>query len=145
MNAVVMCGGLGTRLRPLTYAIPKPLLPVGEKPILELIIESLREHGIREIILSVGYRAELIETYFGDGSGFRVEISYIREREPLGTAGALRLVGERVSDDFLMLNGDLLTRLDFRQMVAAHREQGADLTIGTRTHSVQIPYGVVEK
>jgi NDP-sugar pyrophosphorylase family protein len=144
VKAVVMCGGLGTRLRPLTYAIPKPLLPVGEKPILELIVESLREHGIREIILSVGYRAELIETYFGSGRGFGVEISYVRERQPLGTAGALRLLEERLGNDFLMLNGDLLTRLDFRAMIDEHQAGGADLTIGTRPYSVQIPYGVIE-
>jgi NDP-sugar pyrophosphorylase family protein len=131
-------------LRPLTYAIPKPLLPVGEKPILELLVESLREHGVREIILSVGYRAELIETYFGDGSSLGVEIRYVREREPLGTAGALRLLAGQLDGDFLMLNGDLLTRLDFRAMIAAHREARADLMIGTRPYSVQIPYGVIE-
>jgi NDP-sugar pyrophosphorylase family protein len=139
-----MCGGLGTRLRPLTYAIPKPLLPVGEKPILELLVESLREHGVREIVLSVGYRAELIETYFGDGRGFGIPISYAREREPLGTAGPLRLIADRLDDDFLMLNGDLLTHLDFRAMVRRHRERDADITVGTRPYSVQIPYGVIE-
>jgi NDP-sugar pyrophosphorylase family protein len=144
VKAVVMCGGLGTRLRPLTYAIPKPLLPVGEKPILEFLVDSLREHGTREIILSVGYRAELIETYFGDGSNFGVKISYVREQEPLGTAGSLRLVAERLSDDFVLLNGDLLTRLDFRAMVEAHRAGHADLTVGTRPYAVQIPYGVIE-
>jgi NDP-sugar pyrophosphorylase family protein len=139
-----MCGGLGTRLRPLTYAIPKPLLPVGEKPILELLIESLRGHGIREVILSVGYRAELIEAYFGSGSSFGVAIAYVRERQPLGTAGPLRLAQERLGEDFLMLNGDLLTRLDFRSMIEAHVAAEADLTLGTRPYSVQIPYGVVE-
>jgi NDP-sugar pyrophosphorylase family protein len=144
VNAVVMCGGLGTRLRPLTYAIPKPLLPVGEKPILELLIESLRDHGIRSIILSVGYRADLIEAYFGSGDSFGVEISYVREREPLGTAGALRLVDGRLSDDFLVLNGDLLTRLNFRAMIDSHVTDRAELTIGTRPYSVQIPYGVIE-
>jgi mannose-1-phosphate guanylyltransferase len=139
-----MCGGLGTRLRPLTYAVPKPLLPVGEKPILELIVESLREHGVREILLCVGYRAELIEAYFGDGRGLGVEIAYAREREPLGTAAPLRLLQAQLSEEFLVLNGDLLTRLDFRAMVGAHRRWEADLTIGTRKHAVQIPYGVVE-
>lgn len=144
MKALVMCGGLGTRLRPLTYAIPKPLLPVGEKPILELLVESLREHGVHEIILSVGYRAELIETYFGDGRNFNVKISYVREQEPLGTAGSLRLVADRLSEQFVMLNGDLLTRLDFRAIVHAHRASEADLTIGARPYAVQIPYGVIE-
>ena len=92
MRAVLLAGGLGTRLRPLTFSIPKPLLPVGEKPILEIILDRLKEFGFREFILSVGYRAELIETYFGDGTRFDAEIHYLKEEKPTGTAGSLHLL-----------------------------------------------------
>ena len=87
-----MAGGLGTRLRPLTFSIPKPLLPVGEKPILEIILSKLKKHGLTDVILSVGQKSELIKTYFGDGSKWDVEITYSREDEPLGTAGPLALI-----------------------------------------------------
>src|SRR5262245_24879963 len=102
-----MAGGLGTRLRPLTYSIPKPLLPVDEKPILEIIIGKLKKQGIREILLTTGYRAELIHTYFGDGSHFGVRITYVNEDRPLGTAGALSLVRKKLKgrEPFLVMNG----------------------------------------
>ena len=119
MKTVILAGGSGVRLRPLTYTIPKPLLPVGEKPILEEIIERLKSfRRCEEIIIAVGYRAELIETYFRDGAQLGVRIEYVRETQPLGTAGPLALVRERCAlaagEPLLAMNGDILTDLDMR-------------------------------
>jgi NDP-sugar pyrophosphorylase family protein len=148
MKAVILAGGLGTRLRPLTYSIPKPLLPVGEKPILEIIITQLRGFGFDQFILAVGYRHELIETYFQDGKQFGVHIDYVLETKPLGTAGPLSLVGQRfdlgADETFLLMNGDILTRLDFHEMLHYHREGGYDMTIATRQHAYQLPFGVLQ-
>jgi len=147
MKAVILAGGLGTRLRPLTYSIPKPLLPVGEKPILEIIVNRLKWFGIRQIILAVGYRRELIEVYFGDGSKFDVEIQYLREEQPLGTAGSLALVREnRLIEDhetFLVMNGDILTKLDFEALRRYHQAGGFELSVATRCFEYQLPYGVL--
>ncbi len=146
MIAVIMAGGLGTRLRPLTYAIPKPLLPVGEKPILEIIIGKLRAQGIREIHVTTGYRAELIKTYFGDGKKFGVRISYLNEDRPLGTAGALaRLRGKlRGHGPFLVMNGDILTRQNFNAMRDFNVRQGAAMTIGAVRHTHKLAYGTLQ-
>lgn len=144
MQAVIMAGGMGTRLRPLTYAIPKPLLPIGEKPILELILQRLKRSGIGDVIIATGYRSELIETYFGNGKKWGVRIGYARENTPLGTAGVLRQLRRRLRGDFLVMNGDVLTELDFRTMLRAHRAAGADITVGARTLETEIPYGVLE-
>src|SRR5437868_10797377 len=115
MKTVILAGGKGVRMRPLTYTIPKPLLPVGEKPILEIIIERLGRQGVKDIILAVGYRAELIETYFRNGAPFGARIDYVRESEPLGTAGPLSLVRDECrlapGEPLLIMNGDLLTEL----------------------------------
>lgn len=143
-QAVLMCGGLGTRLRPWSYVIPKPMFPIGERPILELLLERLRLHGIREVFLSLGYKAEYIESFFRDGAGVGVQLHYVREETPLGTAGALNLLRDRLDAPFFMMNGDLLTRLDFRRMLAFHNEHGAALTVGTKAYTVQVPYGVIE-
>lgn len=139
-----MCGGLGTRLRPWSYVIPKPMFPIGERPILELLLGRLRKYAITEIYLSLGYKAELIESYFKDGRHLGVSLHYVREETPLGTAGALRLLRDQLDAPFFMLNGDLVTRLDFRAMHAYHEERRAMLTVGTRPYAVTIPYGVVE-
>jgi NDP-sugar pyrophosphorylase family protein len=148
MRAVILAGGLGTRLRPLTYSIPKPLLPVGEKPILEIIIAQLREFDFDEFILAVGYRHELIETYFQGGEQFGVHIDYVLETKPLGTAGPLSLVGQRFdinSDEtFLLMNGDILTRLNFHDMLRYHQAGGCEMTIATRRHTYQLPFGVLQ-
>lgn len=145
MRAVILAGGRGVRLRPLTYAIPKPLIPIGEKPILEEIIARLRAHGFDDIVLAVGYRAELIETYFRDGASMGVRIRYVRESEPLGTAGALALVRREYppTEPLLVMNGDTLTRLDVRALWAWHAAGGYDMTIAVRTYEMQVPYGVV--
>ena len=120
MKSVLLAGGLGVRLRPLTYTIPKPLLPVGEHPILEEIVIRLKRFELRDIVMAVGYRAELIETYFRDGSHLGVHVEYAHESEPLGTAGPLALVRKQFghsvkeSDSLLVMNGDLLTEIDMR-------------------------------
>ncbi|MDT8286141.1 MAG: sugar phosphate nucleotidyltransferase [Elusimicrobiales bacterium] len=142
MKAVIIAGGCGTRLRPFTFSIPKPLLPVGEKPILEYTVGRLRSMGIRDITLSLGYGAELIEAYFGDGRKFGVGIRYTRERKPLGTAGPLRLA-RGLRSPFLVMNGDILTRLDFKKMMRFHEKSGADLTVAARKYADRLPFGTV--
>jgi len=143
LTAVVMAGGYGMRLRPLTEKLPKPLLPVGGRPLLELIIEQLRQVGIRRVNLTTHYKGDLIAQHFGDGRDFGLEIHYINEDQPLGTAGALGLLD--ISDDpLLVINGDILTRVDFRAMLEFHREQQADMTVAVRQYEFRFPYGVVE-
>ena len=148
MKAVILAGGRGVRLRPLTYTIPKPLLPVGEKPILEEIVEWLKSYAVRDLILAVGYRAELIETYFRDGSQLGVQIDYVREAHPLGTAGPLSLVRRSFDlppdEPLLAMNGDFLTDLDLRAFIEFHRAGGYEITIATREFQMQHPYGVIE-
>jgi NDP-sugar pyrophosphorylase family protein len=148
MKAVLLAGGKGVRLRPLTYTIPKPLLPVGEKPILEEIIERLKAAGLRDYVIAVGYRAELIETYFRDGSQLGVRIDYVRETQPLGTAGPLTLIRPQVglADDetLFVMNGDILTDLDVPAFLAAHAAGMCEITVATRDYQLQHPYGVVE-
>ena len=147
MKMVILAGGRGVRLRPLTYTIPKPLLPVGEKPILEEIVERLRAQGIDDLLIAVGYRAELIETYFRDGAHLGVRIAYVREDEPLGTAGPLALVRARadVPPDapLLVMNGDILTDLDMHALLDFHTSGRFDLTIATRQFRLRHPYGVI--
>lgn len=148
MKAIILAGGKGVRLRPLTYTIPKPLLPVGEKPILEEIIERLKPFGVTEFIIAVGYRAELIETYFRDGSQLGVRIDYVRESHPLGTAGPLALVRDAFdlppSEPLFVMNGDILTDLDVGAFVAFHRAGGFDVTVATREFQLHHPYGVIK-
>lgn len=147
MKVVILAGGLGVRLRPLTYAIPKPLLPIGERPILEDILLKLKSFGFEHFIFAVGYRWELIQTYFRDGAQWGVTIQYVREDSPLGTAGPLVLVGQQVAfelgESFLLMNGDLLTKLDFGRFFTFHAEQKNDITIATRTYESRLPYGEV--
>jgi NDP-sugar pyrophosphorylase family protein len=138
-------GGQGTRLRPLTFSIPKPLLPVGERPLLQIIIEQLRDAGITELVLATGYQAELIQAFCGDGSKFGVAVSYVKEDQPLGTAGPIALARERLTpgEPFLLMNGDILTKLDFRAFVAAARARAWDLTVGYTTYVHTLPFGVL--
>ncbi len=145
-KALILAGGMGTRLRPLTFTIPKPLLPVGERSILELAVERLRDCGIREIHLSVGYRAELIRAFCGDGSRCGVRFHYLEEDEPLGTAGPLRLLKGQVDpgDRILMMNGDVVTDLDFTLLDAFHRDGGNPLTICFKEFTDTSPFGVLE-
>lgn len=143
LTAVVMAGGYGTRLHPLTKDLPKPMLPVGDRPLLELIIEQLRQAGIQRVNVTTHYQAEKIIKHFGNGKAFGVEINYVTEDSPLGTAGALGLI-EALNEPLLVINGDILTRIDFRAMLAYHRKYGADLTVAVRRYDLQVPYGVIE-
>lgn len=143
LRAVVMAGGYGKRLRPLTNDLPKALLPMGERPLLELILHQLRQVGIRDVSLTTCYKAELIEQHFGDGREFGVEIRYIKEEEPLGTAGALSLL-EPSDQPVLVINGDILTRVNFLSMWDFHREHEAEMTVAVRQQEFSVPYGVIE-
>ena len=141
---VLMAGGIGSRLRPLTSDKPKPMLKVGARPILETIVLQFRDHGFRRFIIAMNYLGEQIANYFGDGSRFDAEITYLRETKPLGTAGALSLLGDRPADPFFLMNGDLLTKLNFASLMAFHQASGAPLTMCVREHALTIPYGVTE-
>lgn len=143
LQALIMAGGLGTRLLPLTEELPKPMLPVGTRPLLELIVEQLRLAGIRQVNLATHYKSELIADHFRDGSDFGVDIRYVKEDQPLGTAGALSML-EESEDPLLVMNGDILTRVDFRSMLHFHREHKADLTIAVREYEFRVPYGVID-
>lgn len=143
LHAVILAGGQGTRLAPYTAILPKPLMPVGDMPILETVIRQLRQVGIQDITLSVGYLASLLEAYFGDGSKWGVHIRYSREETPLGTAGPLALVPGLI-DTFLVMNGDILTTLDYAEMVRFHCKRGAVATVGLFRKQVKIDLGVIE-
>lgn len=140
---VLMAGGLGTRLRPLTDKVPKPLLKVGSKPILQTILESFIENGFHRFYFSVNYKAEMIERYFGDGSRFGVEISYIHEKKRMGTAGALYFL-PKTEMPIIVMNGDLLTKLDFGDFLDYHTAQKAVATMAVRDYVYQVPYGVID-
>lgn len=142
-KVVLMVGGLGTRLRPLTDNMPKPMLKVGDKPILETIILNFKKYGFIHFILSVSYKSEMIEEYFGDGSKFGVEIEYVHEQNRMGTAGSLSLMREKLVDSFFVMNGDLLTNINFESMLSYHLKNNSVATMGVREYDFQIPYGVV--
>ncbi|WP_251941182.1 nucleotidyltransferase family protein [Salinibacter ruber] len=141
---MLMAGGLGTRLRPLTEDCPKPLLEVGDKPILETIVEGFIAHGFHQFYLSVNYKAGMIEDYFADGSDWGIDISYVHEEKRLGTAGPLSLLPERPEETMIVMNGDLLTKLNFAHLLDFHRKHGAAATMCVREHETQVPYGVIE-
>ncbi|HHC11280.1 MAG TPA: CBS domain-containing protein [Campylobacterales bacterium] len=142
-RVVLMVGGLGSRLRPLTDHIPKPMLKVGDKPILETIILNFKKYGFINIVLCVSYKSEIIEAYFGDGSTFGVNIEYIHEEKRMGTAGALSLMQDKYTEPFFVMNGDLLTNLNFEHMMEYHLNNHAIATMGVREYDFQVPYGVV--
>lgn len=141
---VIMAGGLGNRLRPLTDNCPKPLLKVGKKPLLETILMNFIEYGFKRFFFSVNYKAEMIKDYFGDGSHWGVDITYLHENTRLGTAGALGLLPEKPDRPFLVMNGDLLTKVNFHHLLNFHMENHACATMCIREYKLQIPYGVVE-
>lgn len=142
--AVIMAGGRGTRLHPLTQTTPKPMLQVGGQPLIETIVRNLANQGFDRIYISVNYMAEVFKAHFGDGSRFGVDIRYIEETSRLGTAGALGLLNESPPGPFLVMNGDLLTSVNFRSLIAYHNETRGVSTICVRDYSIQIPYGVIE-
>jgi dTDP-glucose pyrophosphorylase/CBS domain-containing protein len=143
LSAVIMAGGYGKRLLPLTEHVPKPMLPVGDRPLLERTIERLSRSEIREISLITHYLAESIEKHFGDGRSFGVRLNYVQEKNPLGTAGGLKLM-KKPTHPFVVINGDILTGLSFDMMYDFHRKHGAQVTVGVRKYEVKVPYGVVE-
>ena len=140
---VLMAGGLGTRLRPLTETVPKPMLPVGGKPILEQIIGLFADQGFWRISISVNYRAEMVRDHFGTGEHFGVDIDYIEEEQAMGTAGALSLLAEPPDAPFIVMNGDVLVSLQFPELLAFHKEKSATGTLVVREFEQQVPYGVV--
>ncbi len=141
---VIMAGGRGVRLAPLTQTCPKPMLKVAGRPLLETIIERLRAQGFGRFRLAVNYLAEMIEDHFGDGSGMGVEIDYLREDHPRGTAGALSLVRDPITSPMLVMNGDVLTRMAFGGLIDFHEEHDARATLCLREHQFQAPHGVAE-
>jgi len=143
LRAVIMAGGFGKRLRPLTETMPKPMLPVSGRPVLEHIIEQLSGTGIRQVNVTTHYQAEKITEHFKDGAEFGVEINYVREDVPLGTGGALGLL-QPSDDPLLVINGDVLTHVDFRALHAFHQDNHADMTVGVRRYEVKVPYGVID-
>ena len=144
MKAFILAGGVGSRLLPYTTNFPKPLMPIKDKPILEIVIDRLRQAGIRDIILGTGHMAELLQAFFGDGKKFGVKINYSREDEPLGTAGPLNLVRGQFNETFLVMNGDILTDLDFQDFIAYHQQQQSVATVAMSQRTVDIDFGVVE-
>ena len=143
VKAVIMAGGFGKRLMPLTANTPKPMLPVGDKPLMEHTIQKLNSAGIRNVMISTHYMSEQIEDHFQDGSDFGVNVTYVKEDAPLGTAGALSLV-EESDEPTLVMNGDILSGVDYRSIVSFHSEQSAHLTVCVRKYEFEVPYGVVQ-
>jgi NDP-mannose synthase len=141
-RAVILAGGKGTRLAPYTTVLPKPLMPIGDRAILDVVVRQLGSYGFTDLVFAVGYLAHLIRAVFGDGSAFGVSISYHEEEEPLGTAGPLALI-EGLDHTFLAMNGDVLTSLDYKRLFEVHRESGSALTIATHRRTVRSEYGVL--
>jgi NDP-sugar pyrophosphorylase family protein len=142
VRAIILAGGKGARLAPLTEVIPKPLVPIKGKPILELVIQRLKAHGFRRITLAVGYLADLIRAYFQDGSKWGVELDYSYEEVPLGTAGPLALI-DRLDDTFLVMNADVLTTIDYTDLLRYHRANRSLATVGAVERQAQIDFGVI--
>jgi perosamine synthetase len=145
MIAVVMAGGKGIRMRPMTNSAPKPLLPVGTKPILDVVVCKLRDEGFKKIIITTGYKGRMIEAYFGDGSKYGVKITYTKETKPLGTVGALTLIPWNIREPFLVINGDILTDQNLADFMKYHVATGDLITVGIRRHREKIRFGVVDR
>jgi NDP-sugar pyrophosphorylase family protein len=145
MKAVIQSGGKGTRLRPYTTVLPKPLMPVGTKPVLELLLRWLRQNDLREVYITTGHLGHLIRSFCGDGRQWGMQIAYTQEIEPLGTVGALSLLREQLDTTFLMVNGDVLTDLNINAFVDFHLCHRSPLTIATARRSMQIDFGVLEE
>jgi NDP-sugar pyrophosphorylase family protein len=144
MKAVIQSGGKGTRLRPYTTVLPKPLMPVGTKPVLELLLMWLRQNDTHDAYITTGYLGHLIRSFCGDGRQWDMRITYTEETEPLGTVGALSLLRDQLDSTFLMVNGDVLTDLNLNAFMYFHRQHGGPLTIATARRSVRIDFGILE-
>lgn len=143
MKAVILAGGKGTRLKPYTTVIPKPLVPVGEKAILEILISRLKKHGVDEIYICLNHFAEIIMAFFGDGTRFGLKINYSLEHEPLGTVAPIKLI-DSLPENFLVMNGDLLTDLNFQDLFNYHLDGNSLLTVSTYTRTSKIDFGVID-
>lgn len=141
-RAVVLAGGKGTRLRPYTVVLPKPLMPIGEFPILEVVVRQLVKNGFNHITMAVNHQAEIIKAYFGDGEKWGALIDYSQEREPLGTMGPLNLIKD-IPENFLIMNGDILTDIDYRQFYNNHVDEGSIFTISSHERVQCVDYGVL--
>jgi NDP-sugar pyrophosphorylase family protein len=143
LQTVILAGGKGTRLRPYTVVLPKPLVPVGDMPILEIVIRQLAAHGFGRLTIAVGHLAELVQSFFGDGAKWGVDIAYSIEDKPLSTIAPLRLIDD-LQGDFLVMNGDLLSDVDYRRLVDFHRQRRAALTVATCRREVTVDFGVLQ-
>jgi NDP-sugar pyrophosphorylase family protein len=144
MQALILAGGKGTRLKPYTTVIPKPLMPVGEMPILEIVLRQLKNAGFDRVIIAIGYLGEMFRAFFQDGARLGLSIDYSLEENPLGTAGPIALNLDKLDQDVLIMNGDLLTTLNYRSLFEFHKSARAAATIGTYKRDVKIDFGVVE-
>jgi NDP-sugar pyrophosphorylase family protein len=144
MRAVILAGGKGTRLRPYTLVLPKPLIPVGDVPVIESLLKWLRRNGIKETHITVGYLGHLIKALCGNGSQWDMNIEYSEEPKPLGTIGPLLLLKHQLQDTFLVTNGDLITDMDIREFIQFHKSNGAMLTVAVKERSIKIDLGVLE-
>src|SRR5208282_5760628 len=143
MKAVILCGGLGTRLRPYTLFLPKPMLPVGPKPILEHIVDWLKANDIKDIVIATGYLGRMIEQYFGDGGDFGVRIEYARSDRPLGHAGQLKSAQGLLPETFVCLYGDAILEFDLKKLLEFHGKKSAFITIALMRHETKMKYGVI--
>jgi len=144
MKAVIQAGGKGSRLKPYTLVLPKPLMPVGNLPVIEVLLKWLRRNGVKQTVITTGYLGHLLKALCGDGAQWDMQIEYSEESEPLGTVGALDLVRNQLTETFLVVNGDLLNDLNLRNLISFHREHGRDLTVGVSQKSVQVDLGVID-
>jgi NDP-sugar pyrophosphorylase family protein len=145
MKAVIQCGGMGMRLRPYTSILPKPLMPIGSRPVIELLLKWLRRNGIRDVYITSGYLGHLIRSFCGEGTQWNLKIRYTQEQEPLGTVGALSLIRDELTEPFLVLNGDILTDLNLNRFIAAHRAHQDLVTIATYYRMTKMDFGVIDE
>jgi NDP-mannose synthase len=143
MQALILAGGKGTRLKPYTTVLPKPLMPIGDCPILEVVVKQLKKNDFQKIIMAIGHQHDLFVAFFGNGEKWGIPIEYYIEKEPLGTAAPVRHI-DNLEDDFLMMNGDILTDLSFHKLFEIHRDKKADLTIATHKRIQNVNYGTLE-
>lgn len=144
MKAVILAGGLGTRLKPFTEAIPKPLLPIGEKSVLEIQIQHLAKYGFDEIYIATNYKADYVESFIGNGQRMGVKITFSKEEKPLGTCGPLYLLKDELTESFILMNGDILTNIDFRKFYDFSNSNGYDFTIVTKEICTPFNFGRIE-
>lgn len=143
MQAIILAGGKGTRLKPYTTVLPKPLMPIGDCPILEVVVRQLKKNGFKKIIMAIGHQHDLFVAFFGNGEKWDIPIEYYIEKEPLGTAAPIRHI-KNLEDNFLMMNGDILTDLSFQKLFEVHKNNKADLTIATHKRTQEVNYGTLE-